>query len=491
MQSIFLQNTIRWKYGPLLLTGVIGVLLGSGVCFIYLNISSLSYATFMALALVAPLIFFIFPNSKKILWFILCLSMPISIDVALNETEHLGGTPGFMVSILDMVLGVLYILWVAEGIRKKNRKTLDLFPQISLPAILLIGLSFLSVLPSKFPDLSIFEIIEIVKMYLLFLYLANNLRKREDVNFIMHSFIVLLLFEGALSYLQHRYDEPFFASSLGGPKWIDGRVSGTWSDFNDAAWYFTFVIPVSLSMLICLEKYKQKIIYGLAFMLSTAALVWTDSRAGWISFGVACLFVVVLVFSNIRKKRALIKIVMVSVALAVLLCPLYPRLYSKIYERFTGEDQGSAESRIPQFEIALRIIKDHPILGVGINNYSEIMWEYDNSAEGLENISRFPVHNIFLHIMAEMGVIGIVVFFWFLAAICIPAIDFICRQSNLHDKHVVIGLIAGIIAFLVHGLVDTASIGSKLFYFVWFYAGIICAVLRLSNGSKGASIGAE
>jgi O-antigen ligase len=116
------------------------------------------------------------------------------------------------------------------------------------------------------------------------------------------------------------------------------------------------------------------------------------------------------------------------------------------------------------------------------------MWEYDNSAEGLENISRFPVHNIFLHIMAEMGIVGTAVFIWFLSAICIPSLNFICRESNLYEKHVVIGLIAGIIAFLVHGLVDTASIGSKLFYFIWFYAGIIAAVLRMPNDANSPSM---
>jgi O-antigen ligase len=163
----------------------------------------------------------------------------------------------------------------------------------------------------------------------------------------------------------------------------------------------------------------------------------------------------------------------------VLACPLFPRLYTKVYERLAGEDQGSAESRIPQFEIAFDIIQDHPLLGVGINNYSEIMWEYDNTAEGLGSITYFPVHNIFLHVTAETGILGAAAFMWLVTIIIFDATGYACRQTDPYRKHAVIGLLGGIIAFLVHGLADTASIGSKLFYFLWFYAGVIYAIRRM------------
>ena len=47
--------------------------------------------------------------------------------------------------------------------------------------------------------------------------------------------------------------------------------------------------------------------------------------------------------------------------------------------------------------------------------------------------------------------------------------------------YIVIGLLAGIIAFLIHGLFDTESIGGKLFIFNWFFAGIISAITRIKD----------
>jgi len=49
----------------------------------------------------------------------------------------------------------------------------------------------------------------------------------------------------------------------------------------------------------------------------------------------------------------------------------------------------------------------------------------------------------------------------------------------------VIGLLGGIVAFLVHGLFDTASLGSKLYMFLWFFGGIIFGIKKMDNDASG------
>jgi len=315
-------------------------------------------------------------------------------------------------------------------------------------------------------------------MYLTFIYLANNIKTKNDVQFIIIIFIASLLFEGLLGFAQHRYGEPFFPTALGGPAWIDSRVKGTWLSYNDFAWYLTYFLPLSMSLTVSQIKPVYKIICFLTLAVGSAALAWTNSRAGWISFGVAALFVVFLGFFKIENKKSLINIFMIIVAILIFIFPLYPRLYNKIHGRLTGEDKGAAASRFPQFKVAFNIIKENPILGAGINNYSEIMWKYDDTEEGLEEITKYPVHNIFLHIAAEMGIPGLFIFIWFIAAIFYAGLNYVILNENIM-VHAVIGMLAGILAFLVHGLVDTASIGSKMFVFIWFFSGIVFAIRKI------------
>ena len=108
MLQTLLMHAVRSPRGALILASSAGVLIGCCVCGFYLSGSSLSYATILSLGLVAPLAVYVFPDNRKALWFFLCLSMPISIDVALNEVDHLGGTPGLMISTIDMALFALY-----------------------------------------------------------------------------------------------------------------------------------------------------------------------------------------------------------------------------------------------------------------------------------------------------------------------------------------------------------------------------------------------
>ena len=59
-------------------------------------------------------------------------------------------------------------------------------------------------------------------------------------------------------------------------------------------------------------------------------------------------------------------------------------------------------------------------------------------------------------------------------------INYVLLNNNFM-AYVVIGLISGLLAFLIHGLFDVASIGSKLFVFIWFFAGIICSLKNMND----------
>ena len=481
----FLHKILKNKVAYAFIVSSAGISCGFITLLFFFNLPA-TFATFAALAMVAPLVVVLSGDSRRVLWALLIVCLPISVDISLGFTEHLGGAPGLMLSLYDVVLAVLYVLWIVELVHNKTRK-IRFFPEISVPAFFLILYACLTMIPAVYPTLSIYEIVEIVKMYLTFLYLANNVRTKGDVKFIVSIFILLLLFEGLLGFGQHRYDQPFFPRALGGPAWIDSRVKGTWLSYNDFAWYLTCFLPIAMSMAVSHIKPFYKLICLVTLAVASASLLWTNSRAGWISFAVAAIIVGFLIFSKIKAKKALINTVLSILCLAILAFPFTPRFYSKVYSRFIGPDRGSAASRFSQFEVAYDIIKAHPFLGIGINNYSEVMWQYDNTEEGLEEITRYPVHNIFLHITAEMGIFGLALVLWLLAMILYGSVHYITRHEGF-IVYAVIGMVAGIMAFLIHGLFDTASIGSKMFLFIWFFTGIIFAARGIEVEGQTASL---
>lgn len=472
--SAIAKNKFSW----FMLVIFSGLTLGFLILFFFAKLG-LTIATFCSLGIIFPFLTIIAGDSKRLLLLFLCLFLTVSVDMTLNHSGHVGGAAGVMISFYDIILAILYLLWFIEIISKKKAK-IDFFPEISIPFIALLGLSSLSAISAKYPELCLYEIIEIFKMYLTFIYLANNIKTKNDVLFILSIFMLSLFLEGLLGFAQHRYEMPFFPTALGGPAWIGSRVSGTWRSYNDFAWYLTFFLPLSMCLIFSETKTIVKLLCLLTSAVASGALLWTSSRAGWLSLGVSSLFVGFLIICKINEKKSLITLFLTVLLILVLILPLYPRIYSKIYGRFSMDDKGSATSRLQQFQVAFNIIKANPIIGVGINNYSENIKKYDDTEEGIEQFTIFPVHNIFLHITAEIGIFGLSIFIWILTVIFFKGVNYI-MQNNGVLVYSVIGMLAGILAFLIHGLFDVASFGSKMFLFMWFFSGIIFAVGKIKT----------
>src|SRR4030042_1531748 len=195
--------------------------------------------------MMVPLAIVIVGDAKRFLLAILMICLPITVTITLNRTSHISGAAGYMISIFDIALAALYLLWMIEIFRKKSIRV-NFFPQISIPAFFLILMAALSMAFARFPDLSRFEIIEVLKMYFCFLYLANNIKNKGDVQLVVLFLLLGLAFEGVLGFAQRRYSDPFWPTALGGPKRIDGsRIYGSWRSFNDFGWYLGFILPLS------------------------------------------------------------------------------------------------------------------------------------------------------------------------------------------------------------------------------------------------------
>ena len=117
-----------------------------------------------------------------------------------------------------------------------------------------------------------------------------------------------------------------------------------------------------------------------------------------------------------------------------------------------------------------------------MNNYGEVMQAYDDTILGRSfGELRRPVHNIYLLITGETGVIGLAVFLWLTIAI----LHVMHRSAKSSDRKLsIIGcaLFAGFCAYLIHGLVDKhLPGGNQQIYLLMAFA---VAVHRLSMSKE-------
>jgi O-antigen ligase len=189
--------------------------------------------------------------------------------------------------------------------------------------------------------------------------------------------------------------------------------------------------------------YVRIVVSAAAFMVGMG-LLFTFSRSGWLS--AAIMLLVMLVGHLGQSLRASLRLLalfaMIAGALYYFFSPLILARSS-----FTKEE-ASFSYRVEYATIGVETIKDEPLVGVGIGNQvNEAIEEGRYKAHGITRLWEYqPIHNLYLLIVSEIGLIGGLSFIAFLAIVIWQLV----RARNL-EANLALALLAGLLLF---GLFD-------------------------------------
>jgi len=245
------------------------------------------------------------------------------------------------------------------------------------------------------------------------------------------------------------------------------RATGTAYDSHAYALLLVMLVPYPalLALRTGMPARLRLLAIGL-LVIGLAALVYSYSRSGYITLALSLLVPVAIMTwrGDLRALGGLF-------AALLVLVPLSPWAVSRIIERFASAPVELLEVRFEQFRVALSIWGDHLALGFGIGNYMVALRGY--SVTGAVEL---PVHNAFLWLAAETGIIGAVCFF--LIAL-FAALDFAgaLRRRDLGGVIAMAGLTATV-AYVLDGLTDPLFREPNVFTIFWLNAGIAAALMR-------------
>jgi len=167
----------------------------------------------------------------------------------------------------------------------------------------------------------------------------------------------------------------------------------------------------------------------------------------------------------------------VLLIIVTILVPLLVLLRQPIMARLLGDDLGAANSRVTMAGQALEVIEANPVLGVGANNYAE--WYEPNYAPESNASSFRTVHNKYLLVWAETGVIGLLAFLGFLFAVIRKG-----RQGwQLRDpllSPLALSFTAAIVGQMAHMFFDIFHSRPQV-QTLWLLAGLVIAIRYVDN----------
>ena len=419
--------------------------------------------------------------------FVFIASFFFKADVNLYKIDEIEDPSGFN---LSLTLLMALILLIYDQFADKSR--VKVFPTtFSILSAALFICAVVSVLYSGSNLLGWFSVWSFLTSILTAFVIASHFSRRERLIELITGTAVGLLLTGVVALSQYALDFPtnlaFFGTGteeelLGTQSQILSRVPAFLRTPTEMAWIVSSLIPLIVAPIICRVKNFeswQKILLAVAAFSGIIAVILSLARGSWISLLAAIAILVLFGWNRLLKSEKKTYFISV-VSVIVLTCALLTPFSARIYERLTADDEGSAMIRVPLMETAWRIIEDNALVGVGLNGYRANMGKYDETKIFVTKVFPNPVHNIFAHITAEIGVPGGIIFCLLILVALFECFKAMSDRDRLLFA-IALGTIAGISAFVISGIKEPGSLGSARppMRTLFFLFGTILAVSRM------------
>ena len=242
---------------------------------------------------------------------------------------------------------------------------------------------------------------------LLLVIVATTISTPRELRLIVGAFVVGALLSVAAGVVGA--EPPPTAEQIGDPS---GRLAGSYGDPNYLAAGVVPAIALAIAMFVAARSALVRLGLVVAVAILAAGLAATESRGGWI----AAIVAIVGALALLRGRRLQVALaVAVLVSLAGIVIANSPTAWERI------ANPGGGAGRAELWTIAWRIAADHPVAGVGLNNFRVFSPRYVRQPGSLEEVALvverpLEVHNVYLELLAESGVIGLLAFLGLVAA---------------------------------------------------------------------------
>lgn len=386
---------------------------------------------------------------------------------------------GVVIRPMDITAILLVLAGVAHRLSRGNAGVPRDRSLMIFGVLMLWGAASFVWAQHKGPVLS--ELIQWLEFVLIFIILLSLLKTEDH----LRQFILTLLVLATLNQFLLGLDSlPVF---LGMKSYVRERPDPFFS--------------VVLLTFLCAFLAEKELVFNkptmiVLMILSAGNLLFSLNRKDIIGF-VLCLGL--LLALSARKKRLFLRRAFLGVCVAAVLVLAVrissPQVWNQLSARFGAltfqtDPGGGLEGRITHIAISYNIFKHHPVVGLGLGNHHRQFKDYFVQVfpgKTRENIA--GLHNGFLLILGELGLVGLGVF---LVLLWRP-VRLIVKYKDLHRGVKYPGILLGSISLLPVALLKfgTAHAGIGRIFPVIFLLVMVGAYERILAHQPKVNLGKE
>lgn len=442
-------------------------------------------------------------------------SQPSSVETPLLTSAIVRQkTFGLTLALLSLPLLPLLALVVYRGKNtwQKEPPKLLRFDLILLVFVLLTGISVLTSVAIGTSFLMFLQFLRAVLIYFLF---SRIVLSKSDVANMPYVFLIVVIVEGFLASAQfanqsllgiplESMNPAQSSASQAGVAYF--RAIGTLSEPNALAGYVDLILSLCIVSILSRNRLLRNIGY-IATAIGIATLFFTLSRWGLIVGFFAICFTVLCCkkwcHSSFREMADRGKVLFACTSLfvamflvinphamkrfssSIALAPAeFEQVAKQVIER--GQTPLAVESALRDdksflgreklLSQALYMIQRNP-LGVGLGAFPYYLLNYDFTTSLILVPFLAPVHNLYLLLASELGILGLLAFLVGIAELLRLFLKYI-SSLGLPVKLFAVGSFASLVTFLVRSLWEVSPLGGHVMLIVWILMGLFINVVR-------------
>ncbi|MDD5449951.1 MAG: O-antigen ligase family protein, partial [Candidatus Omnitrophica bacterium] len=291
------------------------------------------------------------------------------------------------------------------------------------------------------------------------------------------------------------------------------RLYSTFGNPDFASNYLALIFPVGAAFYFIKERFFEKALLLLSLGVIYSALLAAFSLGALLALFFSIIFAALLFIVERIKLRTLMcqqwsvpRLGLSALILAgVLAAVTFLFFTSNQVNKSSVLRQASSSiawrngvsNRLMTYRAAYRMLKDHPLAGVGIGNFKYRLPEYRGKVLGARNryidsniLDRERdkhLHNDLIEVWVETGIFGLGVFLFMLFVIFKNSLFLYYDLFDYRVKLLVLGLICSITAFLLHSILSFPFHIMPNGLLFWVFAGLLFA-LGLGRHRRAAEL---
>ena len=396
-------------------------------------------------------------------------------------------------TVVEIIMSLVAGIWLIKQLEQKEETLLK--SPLNLPILIF----YLAILISLFQTNSLYDSFNELVLwgsYLLLYFIVISLINNKKWIYILLKIVILSASIAAIYCIFQFYGLDFlFWRKVGGR----GSLFSTFGNPNYLAGHLAAVIPLVFVLFFLQENKFKKIFLEFVIVILYTSLLMTLCRGAWIAlFGsIAVMLGAIYFFKRneftfFRKNKTwIISLILILLIISIVYStpnPLNP-VELNVTQRAVSVTEIGSSSMQTRFIIwlsSLETIRQSPLWGRGIGTYGI---NYPLSQGAVLEQERYQkyipytnksinAHNDYLHIGAEVGIVGLAVFLWIIFAFYKNTLIGLLKAQNRERIFLLIGFIGGVTALLVHSLFSFPFHVIQNGMLFWLILGLSVVVIK-------------